>query len=244
LGAGVVPVTREQGGFVGSIRMAEEMAAENDSVFLPSQFSNTANVTAHEITTGPEIWWQLAFSSLTPDAFVAGVGTGGTVMGVARFLRSQDPRVKVHPIEPAESPTLSTGRKTGQHRIQGISDEFIPEIVDLDALDEVIAVSDGDAILMARKLAATLGLGVGISSGCNFIGALEAQNRLGSGTVVATVFPDDNKKYLSTSLLQNEPEKDGYLAPEVELIGYTAFKRVCHTCCEMDDCPQRLPTGS
>ncbi len=241
LGAGVVPVTREQGGFLGSIRMAEEMAARSGNVFLPSQFSNTANIAAHETTTGPEIWWQLEFSSLTPNAFVAGVGTGGTVMGVARFFRSRNPRIKIHPLEPAESPTLSTGRKTGQHRIQGISDEFIPDIVDLGALDEVIAVSDGDAILMARKLAAGLGLGVGISSGCNFIGALEAQNRLGPDAVVATVFPDDNKKYLSTSLLQDEPEKEGYLAPEVELIGYTAFKRVCHTCCEMDDCPQRLP---
>jgi cysteine synthase A len=241
LGAGVVPVTREQGGFLGSIQMAEDLAAREEHVFLPSQFSNTANVAAHEITTGPEIWWQLQFSSLVPDAFVAGVGTGGTVMGVARFLQSQAPDVKIHPMEPAESPTLSTGHKTGQHRIQGISDEFIPDIVDLETLDDVIAVSDGDAILMARKLAAELGLGVGISSGGNFIGALEAQNRLGADAVVATVFPDDNKKYLSTSLLQDEPVKDGYLSPDVELIDYTAFKRVCHTCCEMDDCPQRLP---
>jgi cysteine synthase A len=162
-------------------------------------------------------------------------------MGVARFLRPQAPGVKIHPMEPAESPTLSTGHKIGHHRIQGISDEFIPEIVDLTTLDGVIAVSDGDAILMARKLAAKLGLGVGISSGGNFIGALEAQNRLGADAVVATVFPDDNKKYLSTSLLQDEPAKDGYLAPDVELIDYTAFKRVCHTCCEMEDCPQRFP---
>jgi cysteine synthase A len=240
LGARVVPVTREQGGFVGSIRLAEEFAASEKNVFLPRQFQNEANVVSHEITTGPEIWWQLGFSSLTPDAFVAGVGTGGTVMGVGRFLRTQNPNVMIHPIEPAESPTLSVGHKTGHHRIQGISDEFVPEILDLGALDKVIPVSDGDAILMAQKLASRLGLGVGISSGANFIGALKVQNEIGADAVVVTVFPDDNKKYLSTSLLQEEPVKDGYLSPEVELVDYHAFKRVCHTCCEMYDCPQRL----
>jgi cysteine synthase A len=240
LGARVIPVTREQGGFVGSIRLAEEFAASEKNVFLPRQFQNEANVVSHEITTGPEIWWQLGFSSLTPDAFVAGVGTGGTVMGVGRFLRTQNPNVMIHPIEPAESPTLSVGHKTGHHRIQGISDEFVPEILDLGALDKVIPVSDGDAILMAQKLASRLGLGVGISSGANFIGALKVQNEIGADAVVVTVFPDDNKKYLSTSLLQEEPVKDGYLSPEVELVDYHAFKRVCHTCCEMYDCPQRL----
>jgi cysteine synthase A len=237
----VVPVTREQGGFVGSIRLAEELAASEKNVFLPRQFQNEANVVAHELATGPEIWWQLSFSSLTPDAFVAGVGTGGTVMGVGHFFRAQNPRVKVHPLEPAESPTLSVGHKTGHHRIQGISDEFVPEILDRGALDKIVAVSDGDAIIMAQKLASGLGLGVGISSGANFIGALKVQNGLGPDAVVATVFPDDNKKYLSTSLLQDEPLKDGYLSPDVELVDYHAFKRVCHTCCEMDECPQRLP---
>jgi cysteine synthase A len=241
LGAVSVPVTREQGGFLGSIRMAELMAEEEENVFLPRQFANTANVEAHELTTGPEIWWQLKFRSLSPDAFVAGVGTGGTVMGVGRFLRSRDPGIRIHPLEPAESPTISTGRKTGRHRIQGISDEFIPEIVNLDELDRVVSISDGDAIIMAQKLAAELGLGVGISSGANFLGALEVQNELGSDAVVVTVFSDDNKKYLSTCLLKDEPESPGYLAPHVELRSYTALKRVCHTCCEMQDCPQHLP---
>jgi cysteine synthase len=241
LGARVVPVTREQGGFVGSIRLAEDLAASEKNVFLPRQFQNEANVVAHELATGPEIWWQLSFSSLTPDAFVAGVGTGGTVMGVGRFLRTQNHDVKVHPLEPAESPTLKVGHKTGHHRIQGISDEFIPEILDRGALDDIVDVSDGDAIIMAQKLASKLGLGVGISSGANFIGALKVQNALGADAVVATVFPDDNKKYLSTSLLQDEPIKDGYLSPDVELCDYYAFKRVCHTCCEMEECPQRFP---
>jgi cysteine synthase A len=243
LGAKVVPVTREQGGFLGSIRMAEELGKQDERIFLPGQFTNEANVRAHELTTGPEIWWQLQFQSLVPDAFVAGVGTGGTVMGVGRYLKSQHAGVRVHPLEPAESPTLRTGSKIGQHRIQGISDEFIPAIVDLTQLDSVVDASDGDAILMAQKLASRLGLGVGISSGANFIGALTVQNMLGGDAVVATVFPDDNKKYLSTCLLGQEPVHDDYLAPHVNLEDYTAMKRVCHTCCELYDCTQRLSPG-
>jgi cysteine synthase A len=234
LGAKVIPVTRAQGGFTGSIRLTEELAANDPRVFLPRQFSNAANVEAHEQTTAPEISWQLASESLTPDAFVAGVGTGGTIMGVGRYLRRRNPAIKLHPVEPAESPTLSTGHKVGQHRIQGISDEFIPAILELNELDEVIAVRDGDAILMAQRLAAGLGLAVGISSGANFLAALMVQERMGAGAVVVTVFPDDNKKYLSTDLLREETVRDGYLAPEVKLVSYRALKRSCHTCFEME----------
>lgn len=235
LGATIVPVSREQGGFLGSIRMTEELAGRQPNVFLPCQFSNSANLEAHEHTTGPEIWWQLYSHALSPDAFVAGVGTGGTIMGVGRFLRRQKPTVRLYPVEPLESPTLSTGHKVGQHRIQGVSDEFIPPIVELDQLDAVISVSDGDAILLAQKLAASLGLAVGISSGANFIGALMVQNELGHEAIVTTVFPDDNKKYLSTDLLREEPVKAGYLTPDVELIHYQAFRRVCHTCFDLED---------
>lgn len=230
LGAKIVPVSHEQGGFLGSIRMTQEFAQREQNVFLPSQFANLANVEAHDQTTGPEIWWQLHSHSIKPDAFVAGVGTGGTVMGTGKFLRQHNPAIKLYPLEPAESPTLSTGCKAGQHRIQGVSDEFIPSILILEKLDPVISVPDGDAILMAQKLGAGLGLAVGISSGANFIGALMAQNKLGDTAVVTTVFPDDNKKYLSTDLLREEPVKDSYLAPEVELLSYEAFKRVCYTC--------------
>jgi cysteine synthase A len=230
LGAEVVSVTPEQGGFLGSIRLAEERAAADPSVFLPRQFSNVTNVEAHVTTTGPEIWEQLQSAGLTPAAFVAGVGTGGTVMGVGRYLKQRDPRVRVHPLEPAESPTLSAGRKVGRHRIQGISDEFIPPIVQLDGLDSVIAVHDGDAILMAQRLARRLGLAVGISSGANFLGALIAHEQLGSGAVVVTVFPDDNKKYLTTALLCVEPVKEGYLSPEIELLGMSSINRVCGAC--------------
>jgi cysteine synthase A len=230
LGARIVLVTKDQGGFVGSIRMTEEMARQEEHVFLPRQFSNEANVEAHESTTGPEIWCQLRFNNLQPDAFVAGVGTGGTIMGVGRFLRSVNPNVRLHPLEVAESPTLTTGHKVGHSRVQGMCDEFIPSIVNLSVLDDVISVQDGDAILMAQKLASQLGLAVGISSGANFIGALLAQNQLGEEAVVATVFPDDNKKYLSTDLLREEPVKAGYLSPDIELISYDPYRRVCEFC--------------
>ena len=230
LGAKVVPVRRDQGGFVGSIRMAQDFAAEKPRVFLPSQFANEANVEAHEKTTGPEIWWQLHLHSLVPDAFVAGVGTGGTIMGAGRFLREQNPELKLHPLQPTESPTLSTGRKVGHHRIQGISDEFIPPILQLDQVDSIVSVSDGDAILMAQKLAAQLGLGVGISSGANFLGAMMVQDEMGDDAVVTTVFPDDNKKYLSTDLLKSEKPRADYVAPDIELLSFEALKRVCYTC--------------
>jgi cysteine synthase A len=235
LGAHVVPISREEGGFAGSVARAQEMAGGRRDVFLPHQFSNPANVEAHECSTGPEIWWQLRNAGLKPDAFVAGVGTGGTVMGVGRYLRARHAPVRIHPLEPAESPTLSTGHKVGRHRIQGISDEFIPPIVKLGELHEPIAVSDGDSILMAQKLASELGLAVGISSGANFLGAVEIQRRLGAHAVVATVFSDDNKKYLTTDLMREEPVKPGYLTPGIELESVDALKRVCNSCCEFPD---------
>jgi cysteine synthase A len=230
LGATIVPVGRAQGGFQGSIRMAETHARENPRVFLPRQFTNEANVEAHELTTGPEIWCQLREAGLEPDAFVAGVGTGGTVMGVGRYLRRKRPGVRIHPLEPAESPTLSTGRRVGQHRIQGISDEFIPDIVRLEELAPIVAVSDGDAILMARKLASSLGLAVGISSGANFLGALQVQNGLAPDAVVTTIFPDSNGKYLSTDLMRDEPVREAFLTPDVEFVGFTAHHRLCQMC--------------
>lgn len=240
-GATIVEVSHEEGGFLGSIARADALGAERSDVFLPHQFSNEANSEAHETTTGPEIWYQLEARGLEPDAFVAGVGTGGTVMGVGRYLRSRKPSVRVHPLEPAESPTLSTGCKVGQHRIQGISDEFIPALLDLSALDRVVSVSDGDAILMARALAAELGIGVGISSGANFLGALLVQDELGDDAVVATVFSDDNKKYLSTGLFCDEPAAEGYLSPEVGLESFDVLRRACRTCGELQECEHWPP---
>ena len=226
LGAEVVLVSHEEGGFLGSISFCEKTFTEQNDIFLPHQFSNASNTNAHYEGTGREIWNQLKKLNLVPAAFVAGVGTGGTVMGVGNFLREMNPNVKIFPLEPAESPTISTGHKVGKHRIQGISDEFIPAICELDKLDEVIAVSDGDSILMAQKLAQSLGLAVGISSGANFLGALKAQNELGSDSVVATIFCDSNKKYLSTDLVKDEPVKEGYLSPDVELIDFDTISRL------------------
>lgn len=240
LGAEITLVSREQGGFLGSIKMAEEIALKEPNIFLPRQFSNENNAEAHEKTTGPEIWCQLYYRGISPDAFVAGVGTGGTVMGVGRYLRSMNPDVKVHPLEPAESPTLSTGHKIGAHRIQGISDEFIPAIVKLNQLDRVVSVPDGDSILMAQKLASQLGLAVGISSGANFLGALQIQNEMGRDAVAVTVFSDCNKKYLSSDLMRKEPVRSHFESPNITLTGFKVLKRVCDTCCEMFECDMKL----
>lgn len=226
LGAEVELISKEQGGFIGSIQLSEQYANNNTHVFLPQQFENQANPEAHEKTTGMEIWQQLTGLNLIPDAFVAGVGTGGTIMGVGKYLKAQNPAIKVHPLEPAESPTLTTGYKVGSHRIQGISDEFIPDIVKLDELDSLIQVNDGDAILMAQKLARQLGLAVGISSGANVIGAIKLQAAMGMDKVVVTVLSDSNKKYLSTDLMKDEPVKPEYVSPEVSFSDYEAIERL------------------
>jgi len=243
LGADIRLVSHVEGGFLGSIQLSEAFAAANPGCFLPRQFANDDNCEAHATTTGPEIWWQLRFQGLVPDAFVAGVGTGGTIMGVGSCLKRMHPAVKIHPLEPANSPTLSTGCKVGKHRIQGISDEFIPAIMKLDRLDGILSVDDGDSILMAQKLARQLGLGVGISSGANLLGALLAQEQLGPDAVVVTVFADDNKKYLSTDLMRNEPAKPGFLSPDIELKSFRTFKRTCAVCCDFEECGQCPPEG-
>ncbi|MDP7061629.1 MAG: PLP-dependent cysteine synthase family protein [Planctomycetota bacterium] len=229
-GATVVPISKAEGGFLGSIDCANKYAAENDNVFLPLQFENDANVQAHFMTTGPEIVAQMRGAGVEPTGFVAGVGTGGTVMGVARYLRSEVPAATVHPLEPANSPTLRTGHKVGSHRIQGISDEFIPEIVKLDTLDEIVDVWDGDAILMAQKLATQCGLPVGISSGGNLVGAIKIALEQGEGAAVATVFSDCNKKYLSTDYCNDEPQREDYLTPEIELLGFQVLEPASLSC--------------
>jgi cysteine synthase A len=223
-GADVVPVSREQGGFIGSIEMAKQFAKDNDNVFLPRQFENEANVEAHYMTTGPEIERQLLALERQPDAFVAGVGTGGTVMGVGNYLRRDGRRVRVHPLEPANSPTLCNGCREGVHRIQGISDEFIPPILDLKKLDRIIDAWDGDAILMSQSLCRTLGLAVGISSGANVIGAMQVVEELGPEAVVVTVLPDSNKKYLSTDLCHTELVRDHYITPRVRFDRFIAIR--------------------
>ena len=224
LGAEVIPVSKSQGGFLGSIEMAETFAKENERVYLPRQFDNPANVEAHELGTGPEIERQLATLGRKADAFIAGVGTGGTVMGVGRHLRRDGRQVRLHPLEPANSPTMRTGHKVGQHRIQGISDEFIPSILKLKELDRVVDVWDGDAILMAQALCYKLGLAVGISSGANVLGAMQIVEELGADATVVTILPDSNKKYLSTALCHAEPPRDDYLTPRVQLDRIVALR--------------------
>lgn len=243
LGAKINLVTKDEGGFLGSIAMAEKLAEATENSFLPRQFSNENNINAHFETTGPEIWSQMTFRNLMPDAFVAGVGTGGTIMGTGRYLRKMNPKIRLHPLEPANSPTLTTGYKVGSHRIQGISDEFIPSIVKLNELDEVLQVDDGDAIIMAQRLSAELGISVGISSGANFLGALIAQNKIGSDANVVTIFSDCNKKYLSTDLMRVEPVKEGFYSSDIELISFRSFKRVCITCCNPDECIETFSPG-
>ena len=216
-GAEVRSVSREQGGFQGSVALCEKLA-ENGGVFLPRQFSNEENSRAHYLTTAAEIIKQLDSLGLEAESFVAGVGTGGTVMGTGMGLRSRSPKCTIHPLEPLNSPTLSTGFKVGSHRIQGISDEFIPPILRLSEIDSVVSVDDGDSIAMARMISERFGIGVGISSGANFIGACMVQNMLGDDRTVVTVFPDDNKKYLSTDYSQPQTVREGSLLEDIKLV--------------------------
>jgi Cysteine synthase len=155
---------------------------------------------------------------------VAGVGTGGTIMGLAKRLKEENRGLKAYPLEPLNSPTLSTGYKVGKHRIQGISDEFIPSIVHLDELDSVVSVDDGDAIIMARMLSEKLGIGVGVSAGANFVGCVMAQNMQGADSVMTTVFPDDNKKYLSTDYSEPQEMKDSFITKDLELLSVCAYR--------------------
>ncbi len=220
LGAEVIRITKEQGGFIRSIEEARQMAANNENVYCPEQFTNIENINAHALTTAPEIFAQLKSIDLDLHHFVAGVGTGGTVMGMLKYCTENNKNVSCHPLEPSNSPTLTTGgKKIGKHRIQGISDEFIPDIVDLNKLDPIISVDDGDAIIMAQKLN-KCGLSVGISSGANFIGALKAIKDRSENEVATTIFCDSALKYFSTDLCRKEPVKLDFLSTDVEILGY------------------------
>lgn len=158
------------------------------------------------------------------DGVVAGVGTGGTVMGITKRLMQDNPNLKAFPLEPLNSPTLSTGYKTGAHRIQGISDEFIPPILKMEEMHRVVSVDDIDSIIMSQMLSRKFGLGVGISSGANILGCLQAQDMLGNkDSVIVTVLADDNKKYLSTDYSQEWEIKDSYMTKDIELVSLKAY---------------------
>ena len=185
----------KEGGMAGSVEKAKELV-ENGAYYMPNQFDNQDNALAHYKTTGPEIYNDLK----DINGFVAGFGTGGTVTGVGRYLKEQDKNIKIWAMEPYESPLLSQG-KSGSHKIQGIGANFIPKVLDVDLLDEVITVKSDDAIDMARHLSKEEGLLVGISSGANVVAALKMQEKLGGNIV--TVLPDTGERYLSTELFND-----------------------------------------
>lgn len=183
-------------GMKSSIAKAEELVREK-GYFMPMQFANPVNPVIHEKTTGQEIL--AAFDGEAPDAFVAGVGTGGTLTGVGRALKNADKAVQVYALEPAESPLLKDG-KGGKHKIQGISAGFIPDVLDTDIYDGILEVKSDDAIAMAREVGHQEGILMGISAGANIKGAIELAKKLGKGKKVVTVAPDGGDRYLSTEL--------------------------------------------
>ena len=186
-------------GMSGAIAKAEALAAEIPGSFIPGQFDNPANPQAHFDTTGPEIW---ADTDGCVDAFVAGVGTGGTLTGVGRYLRSKNPAVKIVAVEPASSPVLSQG-KAGPHGIQGIGANFVPAVLDTDLYDEVFPVTDADALETGRRIGRTEGVLVGISSGAAVYAALQVAKRPDfAGKTIVTLLPDGGDRYLSTALFQ------------------------------------------
>ena len=184
-------------GMKGAIAKAEELAQQIEGGFIPSQFTNSANPTAHFNTTGPEIWED---TDGKVDIFVAGVGTGGTVSGVGKYLKSKNPNVKVVAVEPAGSPVLSKG-VAGPHKIQGIGAGFVPETLDTKIYDEIIAVENEDAFATGRTLARKEGLLVGISSGAAVFAATQLAKRPeNKGKNIVVLLPDTGDRYLSTPM--------------------------------------------
>lgn len=217
-GANIKLISKEQGGFVKCVEEAKKLAKELNG-FLANQFENEDNILAHYETTGKEILEQLEEKKIA--GFVSGVGTGGTLIGIGKRLKEQDDKIKVYALEPEKMPMLSNGKILGQHKIEGIGDDFIPDIFKRNENiieKDIILIDDEDAINMARRLSKELGLGVGISSGANFIGAVLAQEKSEGNTV--TVFADDNKKYLSTDLGKKITKNTSFISNQVELLNY------------------------
>ncbi|NLJ40840.1 MAG: cysteine synthase A [Clostridiales bacterium] len=202
LGAELV-LTPGSEGMMGAVKKAEELAKENPDSFIPQQFKNQANPEIHRRTTAEEIWRD---TDGNIDIFVAGVGTGGTVTGVGEVLKQRKPDLKVIAVEPMDSPILSGG-KAGPHAIQGLGANFIPDILNLGVIDEIVKVKNEDAISTTRKLAASEGLLVGISSGAAaYAASLIAKRPEYEGKTIVTVLPDTGERYLSNPLLFPEQE--------------------------------------
>ena len=188
-------LTPDTKGMGGAIRRAEELAAEHPDFFMPQQFINPANPAAHKGTTAVELLSQLE----QVDAFVSGVGTGGTITGVGEALRESNPSVRIYAVEPAASPVLSNG-EPGYHKIQGIGAGFVPPVLNTRVYDEIITVSDEDAAATTKRLAVEEGIFVGISSGANCFAAMQVARTLGKGHRVATMLCDSGERYLSTRI--------------------------------------------
>jgi cysteine synthase A len=198
-GAEIV-LTPGPGGMKGAIAKAEELVRENPGSFMPQQFKNPANPEVHRRTTAVEILQQVDGPIHT---FVAGVGTGGTLTGVGEVLKERYPAVQIVAVEPAGSPVLSGGQP-GPHKIQGIGAGFVPDVLNMEVVDEVIAVTDEEALETARRLAREEGLLVGISSGAAAFAALRVAERLGEDKTVVVILPDTGERYLSTDLFSNQ----------------------------------------
>ena len=213
-GAQITTFSHEQGGFKRCIKEAKNLAKKLNG-FLANQFANPDNLLAQYETTGQEI-----VNTMPEDigGFVSGVGTGGTLMGIGKKIRRTYPDVKVVAIEPDSMPLISKHKIFGSHKIEGIGDDFVPDLIDKNEIDRVILINDMDAINMAKKLALDLGLGVGISSGANFLGCVLLQDEI--KLPVVTVFADDNKKYLSTDLGKQMEENDKYISNKIQLLNY------------------------
>lgn len=187
-------------GMKGAIAKAKELASQIENSFIPGQFENPANPTAHYKTTGPEIYEQ---TEGKVDIFVAGVGTGWTISGIGKYLKEKNPEVKVVAVEPASSPVLSTG-KGGAHKIQGIGAGFVPETLDTKIYDEIITVENEDAFATGKEMAKTEGILVGISSGAALYAAKElAKREENAGKTIVVLLPDGGDRYLSTPLIQD-----------------------------------------
>ena len=213
-GAKVILISKEQGGFIKCVEEAKRLSKEMNG-FLVNQFANENNVLAHYNITGQEMIEQLPEEVY---GFVSGVGTGGTLIGIGKRLKEKYKDAKVIAIEPDKMPLLSNGKIIGQHKIEGIGDDFVPELINRnrETIDDVILVNDDDAVNMSRRLSKELGIGVGISSGANLIGCILAQNKINKP--MCTVFSDDNKKYLSTDLVKDIDLNENYISNKIKLL--------------------------